>query len=83
MLQTAGVLRDRIGMESGGHSLRGVRPRVNRLEGRKVQGKVREEEGWVYLAGLRVSGCVQPYIVDVRVCEVVSGGGEANVDLSG
>lgn len=35
-----------------------------------------------YLACLRVLGCIEPYIVDVRVCEVVPSGGEANVDLA-
>ena len=37
----------------------------------------------LYLSGVWVLGSVQTHIVDVRVCKVVSGGGQADVDLPG
>ena len=37
----------------------------------------------LYLARLRVLGSIQADIIDVRVCEVIPGGGDADVDLAG
>ena len=36
----------------------------------------------LYLASLRVFGGVQAHIIDVSVCEVISGSGEPYVDLT-
>jgi len=38
--------------------------------------------GGMYLASLRVFCSVQAHIIDVSVCEVISGGGQPNVDLA-
>ncbi len=43
----------------------------------------RPEGGGVHLASLRVFGSVQAHIIDVSVCEVISGSGQPYVDLAG
>ena len=37
----------------------------------------------LYLSSLRVLGSIQAHVIDVRMCKVVSGGGQADVDLPG
>ena len=49
----------------------------------KTNGRRRRPGGGaLYLASLRVLGSVQTHIIDVSVCEVISGSGEPNVDLA-
>ncbi len=48
----------------------------------EAQGDARKGRG-VHLASLRVFGSVQAHIIDVSVCEVISGSGQPYVDLAG